>query len=96
LQSHFIFSETQINPKKIKRACKPTHKDTATWTDKNTLDKNGQLVTACKRNSESFLSGHRLHAKPLAVIDNYLKSQDFPDVANWPTIENKSTSCKKN
>jgi hypothetical protein len=42
---HF-FADTQTNAKKCKRATKPTHQDTAKWTENYTTEKKGEVLTA--------------------------------------------------
>ena len=69
LQAHF-FSNTQDNAKKIKRACKPTHLDSATiqcklgWTqlrtDRRAADNTGLAKVAVQCSADTFVVNQSL------------------------------------
>ncbi len=71
MQAHFIFIFTQATTKKIKRACKPTHRDSANLTRQTLERKEAQQVTAPTSNWRG--RGNRkfsIFKQPFVVIDS--------------------------
>ena len=66
----YFFADTQINAKKIKRACKPTHLDSATIqcklgriqlrTDRRAADNTGLAKVAVQCSADSFVVNQKL------------------------------------